>query len=167
MHRYPFDCYIGHNQGHIYGSTVALFSSQGNLILPYLVVFLLQFVLLISYLIMIGKNQKLSLKYNAIINPIVIFSIILGILWLIIRFGVILGDYYYPTAVNDYDGVVLGMWAERNWVAFFGVLPEVLFLGELGLSLAMNWVYYTFVDKTQQRLLSNDQHLDASLSGLV
>lgn len=91
----------------------------------------------------------------------------MGILWLIIRFGIILGDYYYPTAINDYNKVILSMWRDKDWVAFFGVIPEVLLLIEILISLLMNWIYYTFVDKTQQRLLSNDQHLDASLSGLV
>jgi hypothetical protein len=39
----------------------------------------------------------MSKKYNIIINPISVFSVILIVFWLLFRFGIILSDYYYPT----------------------------------------------------------------------
>lgn len=61
MYRYIINIYIyiyiGHKNGLIWGSTHALFTDLNTFLTPYCIVLLLQFLCIISYLIMIAKNQ--------------------------------------------------------------------------------------------------------------
>jgi hypothetical protein len=53
-----------------------------------------------------ASNDNFSPGYNLILNPISIFGGILFIFFLIIRFGVILGDQYYPAAATDSQSII-------------------------------------------------------------
>ncbi len=53
-------------------------------------------------------------------------------------------------------------------MALFGIIPEFLFIIEMVILVALNWFYYSFVDKSQMLLNSNDNKLlDASLSAII
>jgi len=65
------------------------------------VIFGLQIIIFIIYLILAVKNGEISQKYNKVLNLLSIFGSILIVVWLIIRLGVILGSYYYPAATTD------------------------------------------------------------------
>jgi hypothetical protein len=115
----------------------------------------------------------MSPKYNKLLNSLTIFGSILLIIWLMLRFGILLEDNYYPAyilshyrALTDPGKIIISEIKARNYVLLFAILPEIIFVMELVLIVVVNWVYYACVDKAQ-RLLNNETGLDASLKDIV
>lgn len=69
-------------------------------------------------------------------------------------------------ATTDKHLVIINEIKHRNYLLVFAIIPEILFLMEMIIYTLINWVYYSFVDKTQ-RLLNNEANLDASLKEIV
>jgi uncharacterized membrane protein YhaH (DUF805 family) len=92
---------LGFSGGNIFGSTNAFFNNHLQFIGLYVVIFLLQVFAVVCYLCVMATNDNFSPGYNVLLNPISIFGSIMFIFFLIIRFGVILGDEYYPAAATD------------------------------------------------------------------
>jgi len=62
--------------------------------------------------------------------------------------------------------VIINEIKHRNYLLVFAIIPEILFLMEMLIHGFIDWIYYSFVDKTQ-RLLNNEVNLDASLKEIV
>ena len=60
--------------------------------------FIIQLVIVLLQAIMIGFTHKV--KYNKLVNPILIFVPLLIAQWVILRVGVADG-YYYPSMLQD------------------------------------------------------------------
>lgn len=69
-------------------------------------------------------------------------------------------------ATTDKELVIINEIKHRNYLLVFAIIPEILFLMEMLIHGFIDWVYYSFVDKTQ-RLLNNEVNLDASLKEIV
>ena len=73
----------GFKNGVLYGSTDYLFKDESKFMSVYAGVFAAQFLICITYLIMIGCNE--SIPYNRVLNPITIFGVATFIFFLMVR----------------------------------------------------------------------------------
>jgi len=74
------------------------------------------------------------------------------VFFLIIRFGVFLGDEYYPAATTDYQGIITRYFDNQNSIGIFAILPELLFLIEIGIICGIDLLYYGLIDRTKSLL---------------
>ena len=87
--------YLGYIDGVKYGSSAALFDrNESTFSNVYMAVFISQIIITVFLLILIGCNEHIG--FNKLLNPITIYAGVLLIFTLIIRFGVILQQHYYP-----------------------------------------------------------------------
>ena len=84
----------------------------------------LQFIILLMECFMIGFTAKI--KYNKLLNPIVIFGPIIAIGWLVLRIGVING-YFYPNLLKDGEAI-RNYFTDFCYINFLGTIPEALVL---------------------------------------
>ncbi len=68
-------------------------------IATYSVVFGIQILVFVCYLILVVKNNQMTERYNKTINALTIFGCILIVVWLIIRVGLIFKSFYYPAYI--------------------------------------------------------------------
>ena len=69
---------------------------------------------------MIGCTS--GVKYNKLINPIIIFGPLLVAQWIVIRIGVI-NDYFAPNALHDNDNIILSYFQNGSYIGIFGIVP--------------------------------------------
>jgi hypothetical protein len=97
-----------------------------------------------------------NVKYNKLLNPIVLFGPLLLIQWIILRVGVMDG-YFTPNALHDTDSTILGYFttgdAAVNYVNILGIIPELLLIGELILGFLIDWIYWGFIEKRRKMLI--------------
>ena len=86
----------------------------------YLTTICLQLAVTIGQAIMIGFTYRI--KYNKLLNPILIFGPLLLIQWIIIRIGV-LSNYFYPNALQDTNGIIVGFFTNFEYVNILGMVP--------------------------------------------
>ena len=86
----------------------------------YLVTACLQLGATLGHALMIGFTYRV--KYNKVLNPILLFAPLVVIQWVIIRVGVING-YFYPNALQDENGVILGFFTSFSYINIFGMVP--------------------------------------------
>lgn len=72
--------------------------------------------------IMIGATHLV--KYNKLVNPIVIFGPMLIVQYIIMRIGVVNG-YFYPNALQDslHGAIIKGYFLTGKYVNIFGIIP--------------------------------------------
>lgn len=118
----------------------------------YVVTIALQFGAVLGSAIMIGCTK--GVKYNKLVNPIIIFGPMLVAQWIIIRIGVLNG-YFAPNALNDDSNIILNYFLTGGYIGIFGTVPELLLIGELLLGFIIDWIYWGFIEK-RRRLLINE-----------
>ena len=92
--------------------------------MTYITTFCLQIVVVLAHIIMIGCTKKV--KYNKIINPILLFCPLIITQWVIMRVGPVDG-YFYPNMLQD-GSVIRGYFTNFNYVNVLGIIPEILIL---------------------------------------
>lgn len=118
----------------------------------YISAFAAQLAITIGHAIMIGFTSQI--KYNKLLNPILIFGSLLVTQWIIIRIGVIT-DYFYPNALQDTNGTILGFITKIEYINILGIIPEILLILELLLCSLIDLIYWSCLDK-RRRLLINE-----------
>lgn len=113
--------------------------------------FLLAFVVLVIFLIMLVLTKKI--KYNKLLNPIVIFGPLLIVLWVICRIGVVTG-YFFPSALQDQNGIILKYFTSGDYIGILGTVPELMWAGELLIALIVDFVFWGLIDKKRKMLIA-------------
>lgn len=102
---------------------------------------------------MIGLTYRI--KYNKILNPIIIFGPLLIAQWIVLRIGVIQG-YFYPNLLQDSasGNIIRGYFTSGQYINVFGIVPEILMIGDIGIGLFLDLIYWVFLDKRRQLLIN-------------
>ncbi len=113
----------------------------------------LQLGIVLIHCFFIGFTYRIS--YNKILNPIVIFGPFLIVQWIVQRIGVIDG-YFYPSALQDvsHNNIILNYFINGKYINIFGIIPEILLIGDILLGLSIDAIFWLFLDK-RRRLLIN------------
>ena len=109
-----------------YDSTHTLLNDNSKFNTVYVTTICLQYVGLLASALMISCSR--GIKYNKIINPILLLGPFLIVQWLIIRIGVVEG-YFAPNALYDSNSIILNYFLKGQYVGILGVVPELLVLG--------------------------------------
>lgn len=112
---------------------------------------MLQFVVAFLSALMIGYTHRV--KYNKLINPIMLFGPLIATQWVIMRVGPING-YFYPNIIQD-GQIIRGYFASLDYLNVLGIIPEILIALELVLGFLVDLIYWMFLDK-RRRLLINE-----------
>lgn len=111
----------------------------------------LQLAVTLGQAIMIGFTYRI--KYNKLLNPIFIFAPLLVAQWVIIRIGVI-PEYFYPNALDDRNGTIMGFLTNIEYINILGIIPEILLILEFLLSGIIDLIYWSFLDKRRKLLIN-------------
>ena len=102
---------------------------------------------------MIGCSK--GIKYSKIVNPIIFFGAFLVTQWVILRIGVISG-YFGPNALNDTNNIILNYFLTGKYIGIFGIVPEMLLIGELLICFIIDWIYWGFIEKRRQLIINEN-----------
>lgn len=102
---------------------------------------------------MIGCTYRI--KYNKIINPIIFFGPFVIIQYIIHRIGGLNG-YFYPNALQDasHGGIIKNYFLTGQYVGVFGIIPEILFLGDFFVQFVIDVFFWMFLDKRRKMLIN-------------
>lgn len=113
--------------------------------------FLFQLVVLFGHLIMIWQTHRVT--YNKLINPIILFCPFLITEWVNLRVGLIKG-YFLPNGVQD-NYILRDYFINLSYINMIGIIPEMIWIGELVMSFLIDSIYWCFLDK-RRRILIHD-----------
>jgi hypothetical protein len=121
--------------------------------LVYLLTAVLQLAAVLGICLMIGLTYRI--KYNKVLNPIIIFGPLLIAQWIVLRIGVIQG-YFYPNLLQDSasGNIIRGYFTSGQYINVFGIVPEILMIGDIGIGLFLDLIYWVFLDKRRQLLIN-------------
>ena len=81
--------------------------------------------MVIVFLVMLYKTKKI--KYNKLLNPIVVFGPFLLTAWILFRIGVVT-SLFYPSAMTE-SSTILGYFTSGSYMGIIGTIPEMLIIG--------------------------------------
>ena len=81
--------------------------------------FILQLVTALGHMVMIWNTS--SVKYNRLLNPIIIFGPFLVTQWICLRIGVLDG-YFVPNGLQDND-ILKGYFVNLKYINMLGIVP--------------------------------------------
>ena len=82
----------------------------------------LQLAVVVIHCLLINFTHKI--KYNKLVNPIVMLAPFLIVQYIIIRIGVLAG-YFYPNALQDatYGNIIQQYFSNIKYINIFGIVP--------------------------------------------
>lgn len=141
-----FICFYLHIIQQSHNSTYAL--TQFNTVYLTTVSLQLGIVLIQSMFI----RLTLKIKYNKLLNPIVIFAPFVIVQWIICRIGAI-NEYFYPNLLQQ-GSIILNYFIKGEYINVLGFIPEILFIGDIVIGFLIDGLYWVFLDK-RRRLMIN------------
>ena len=86
---------------------------------------IITFVVLVIFLALLIHTKKV--KYNKLLNPIIIFGSLLIVLVVICRVGVVNG-YFYPSALQE-SQIINDYFTKGDYIGILGTIPEIMWIG--------------------------------------
>lgn len=113
----------------------------------------LQLGIVLIHCFFIGFTYRIS--YNKVLNPIAIFGPFLIAQWVVLRIGVIDG-YFYPNALQDasHGNIIFNYFFNAKYINIFGIIPEILLIGDILLGLSIDAIFWVFLDKSRRLLIN-------------
>lgn len=114
----------------------------------------LQLAIVVIHCVLINYTHKI--KYNKLVNPIVLLGPALIVQYIIIRIGALSG-YFYPNALQDstYGDIIKNYFYNIKYINIFGIVPEILLIGDLIIGGLIDGLYWVCLDK-RRRLMINE-----------
>lgn len=123
--------------------------------------YILQLAVVVVHWIALWRTHLVP--YNKLVNPIIIFCPLLVTQWIVLRIGVVTG-FFVPNALQG-NQVIKGYFTDLKYTEMLGIVPEILWIGELIIGLIVDSIYWCFLDK-RRRLLIHDSSA-ASMTEMI
>lgn len=67
-----------------------------------------------------------------------------------------INNYFYPNAIQDaaYGGIIKNYFLTGQYINIFGIIPEILFIGDFFIQSMIDLFFWFFLDKRRKLLIN-------------
>ena len=129
--------------------TEALFRDRVTFGIKYLIIICVCFFFMLLSFIQINIYHRI--RYSMLVNPILIFTPLYLVMFIMMRIGVY--TYFVPSFLSNDSGII-----GSSYMNIVGYIPEILIIVEILICLFIDFIFYNYLDDKIQKFTLEQSH---------